>query len=102
MTILQCVQRASARLADAGLSRDESHRDASLLARFVLSWDDADWLLRRNGEASESFAADFERLVHRRERREPVAYITGRREFLMDGCFESRPTFSSPDRKLNG
>jgi release factor glutamine methyltransferase len=60
---------------------DDSRRDASLLARWLLGWDDAHWLTRRHEPVPPDFSTPFESVVARRKRREPLAYITGEREF---------------------
>ncbi len=55
--------------------------DARLLAQHVLGWDTAKLLASASEQAPESFAAAYEVLVARRAAREPLAYITGHREF---------------------
>ena len=80
-TLAHSAADAARRLASAGLSADDSRRDAVLLARFGLGWSAADWLTRSHGSAPPGFAPAFEALVARRARREPLAYITGEREF---------------------
>ncbi len=52
-----------------------------MLARQVLGWDRARFLTDRNEKASSVFLLKYEPLVARRERREPVSYILGTREF---------------------
>ena len=45
-------------------------------------WDVADWLVETaRHDADETFRAAFDAALTRRLRREPVAYITGEREF---------------------
>ena len=75
------VAAARERLVRAGLSSTSADIDAELLAREILSWDRAQYLARRNEGAPEGFAARFDALLSRREVREPVAQIIGRREF---------------------
>jgi release factor glutamine methyltransferase len=72
---------AARRLADAGLSAEDSRRDAVLLARWRLGWSAATWLTRANEPAPPGFAEGFIALIERRARREPLAYLTGEREF---------------------
>ena len=55
--------------------------DAEVLARQVLGWDRARFLADRNERATSVFLLNYEPLVARRERREPVSYILGTREF---------------------
>jgi release factor glutamine methyltransferase len=52
-----------------------------VLARQVLGWDRARFLADRNEAATSGFLLRYEPLVARRERREPVSYILGTREF---------------------
>ena len=52
-----------------------------MLARQVLGWDRARFLADRNDTATSGFLLKYEPLVARRERREPVSYILGTREF---------------------
>ncbi len=67
--------------AAAGFNVDSARRDASLLARHVLRWDLAHWLGHQRDTAPAGFDAAFADLIARRATREPVAYITGEREF---------------------
>src|SRR5262245_58959829 len=66
---------------NAGISASLAALDAEVLARQVLGWDRARFLTERNVTASSSFLLRYEPLVARRERREPVSYILGTREF---------------------
>jgi release factor glutamine methyltransferase len=81
MTIRDLVLAARARLAAAGIEGGEAAMDAELLAREVLGWDRARFLAHETDPAPPSLAAPFAALVGRRERREPVSEILGRREF---------------------
>jgi len=81
MTLRRLVADAAARLQSAGLSREEATQSASALARFVLGWSGADWVARSRDTVTGDFAARFAPLIARRARHEPVAYITGEREF---------------------
>jgi release factor glutamine methyltransferase len=60
---------------------DDSRREASRLARWLLGWDEAAWLTRSAEAPPPDFAARFAAAVARRCRREPLAYILGEREF---------------------
>ncbi len=53
-----------------------------MLARSVLDWTAADWLSRSREPASAAFLAAYHPLITRRVDREPVAYLTGVREFF--------------------
>ncbi len=81
MTIHELVQGARDRFMDAGISANLATLDAEVLARQVLGWDRARFLTDRNDAASSVFLLQYEPLVARRERREPVSYILGMREF---------------------
>lgn len=86
------VAREAARLlADAGFSEQDRMRDISVLARTWLGWDHARWLSEKGSPAPEGFVDGLLGWVARRARREPVAYITGIREFY------GRPFQVTPD-----
>ena len=75
------VVSARERFIRAGVPPDQAAIDAEVLARHALGWDRATYLTRRDEPLVPEAAATYETLVVRRERREPVAYITGTREF---------------------
>lgn len=75
------MSEAARALESAGVPSDDSRRDAVRLARWLLNWDETQWLLRRAEPAPHTFAAQFEAAIARRRRREPLAYILGEREF---------------------
>ena len=75
------VAAAAARLELAGLPHDEAVQSAGVLARSILGWSTADWIIRRRDAGPIDFSARFLPLIDRRARREPVAYILGEREF---------------------
>jgi release factor glutamine methyltransferase len=81
MTIHDLVQGARDRFVSAGISAPLATLDAEVLARQVLGWDRARFLTDRNEKATSVFLLQYEPLVARRERREPVSYILGTREF---------------------
>ena len=81
MSINTRVAEARHRLRDAGIPSDEAALDARLLAQFLLGWDSAQILTSGNESATEGFADLYEAAVSRRANREPLAYITGIREF---------------------
>jgi release factor glutamine methyltransferase len=81
MTIQELVHGARERFMNAGISAQLAALDAEVLARQVLGWDRARFLTDRNERASSAFLLNYEPLVLRRERREPVSYILGSREF---------------------
>jgi release factor glutamine methyltransferase len=81
MTIHDLVLGARERFVNAGISANLAALDAEVLAREVLGWDRARFLVERHEKASSRFLLRFEPLVARRVRREPVSYILGAREF---------------------
>jgi release factor glutamine methyltransferase len=81
LTIHELVAGARDRFVLAGISANLAALDAEVLARRVLGWDRARFLADRNEKASSVFLLNYEHLVARRERREPVPYILGTREF---------------------
>jgi release factor glutamine methyltransferase len=81
MNIRDAVTSVRDRLVRAGIEPGEAALDAELLAREVLGWDLARYIAHSDEPASDSFVTAFEALVRRRERREPMSLILGRREF---------------------
>ena len=69
------------RFMRAGIGRDEATLDAEVIARHVLDCDRATFLIRARDPLPSAFERLFEDLVQRRLAREPVAYITGHKEF---------------------
>jgi len=80
-TLSACAAAAARVLVAAGFPPDDSRRDATLLARWRLGWTVAEWLTRQHEPAPPEFARQLDQLIQRRADREPVAYITGSREF---------------------
>ncbi len=81
MTIHARVAAGREQLREARISPTESRLDARLLAQHVLGWTTERFLTDANGPEPDGFAERFRSLVARRATREPLAYITGRREF---------------------
>src|SRR5262245_33984523 len=81
MTVHERVAAARTRLRAAGLREQEAELDARLLAQFALGWDAVVFSSNARDPEPPGFAERYEALVHRRAAREPLAYITGRREF---------------------
>jgi release factor glutamine methyltransferase len=81
MTLHEHVAQGIGRLERAGLSPSTATIDAAVLARAALGWDRAQYLAHLHDSPPETFAAAFDALLARRERREPVAQILGIREF---------------------
>lgn len=81
MTLAESVTQATRVLVSAGLPVEDSRHDAALLARWQLRWGQTEWLSHLRESEPEGFATPFHNLIRRRANREPVAYITGTREF---------------------
>jgi release factor glutamine methyltransferase len=75
------VAGARQRLRAAGIPPAEADLDARLLAQFALGWEAERFFADAQAPAPAGFAERFEGLVARREAREPLPYLTGRREF---------------------
>jgi release factor glutamine methyltransferase len=80
-SLRELIARARAALIDAGLVPEDGRLDAEVLARHVLGWDRAQLLTRWHLPPPEGFTPAFDAAIARRTGREPVALITGRREF---------------------
>jgi release factor glutamine methyltransferase len=81
-TLHRRIQDARRRFEQAGIEPREAALDADVLARHALGgWERGQLLMRQHDGCPAGFAAVFEALVARRERREPTGYIIGHREF---------------------
>lgn len=80
-TLAGRVRDAAARLAARGAPEQNPALDAEVLARHVLGWDRARWIGDSREAPSVEFDRRFEELIDRRLTGEPVAYLTGTREF---------------------
>jgi release factor glutamine methyltransferase len=80
-TIGALIAGARERLSSAGIPADESALDARLLAQHVLDWDAARLIANGSESTPTGFVERYAELVRRRIAREPLAYITGVREF---------------------
>ncbi|VAX20815.1 Peptide chain release factor N(5)-glutamine methyltransferase [hydrothermal vent metagenome] len=78
-TFLETIVNARKRLSEAGVTTPGL--DAELLLAHALKKDRAFVLARMNETAPEEVLPVFEKLVSRRSKREPLAYITGEKEF---------------------
>jgi release factor glutamine methyltransferase len=81
MTLHQRIAAARRQLEDAGLGAETAAIDAEVLARHLLGWDRAQLLARHRDDPPDGFERRYQDLIARRSRREPVALITGTREF---------------------
>jgi release factor glutamine methyltransferase len=81
-TLHRRIQDARRRFEQAGIGPVEAALDADVLARHALGgWERGQLLMRQHDGCPAGFAAVFEALAARRERREPTGYIIGHREF---------------------
>lgn len=80
-SVYERIVRARQLLVQAGVKAEDAALDAEVLARHVLGWDRAALVSRWREPATGDFSEDLARVIARRAAREPVAYITGRREF---------------------
>jgi release factor glutamine methyltransferase len=80
-SIFKRIAGAREGLRRAGVPADEADLDARLLAQFVLGGDAARLLTAGNNPTSPEFVTAYDALVERRLAREPLAYITGHKEF---------------------
>jgi release factor glutamine methyltransferase len=80
-SVYEHIAGARQTLVDAGLRPADAAIDAEVLARHALGWDRARLLADGRDRAPVEFARHYVQLVARRARWEPVAFITGHREF---------------------
>lgn len=81
MTLADWSRRARNLLQSAGFTEDDARQDVAVLARHALGLDQAGWILGQWRALDEATLSTLDALVDRRSRHEPVAYITGQREF---------------------
>lgn len=80
-TLAGRVRAAAARLAERDAPEQNPALDAEVLARHVLGWDRARWIGESRDAPSPEFNRRFDEFIERRLAGEPVAYLTGTREF---------------------
>jgi len=98
-TVGDLLAAATGRLAAAGV--DTPRLDAEVLLAFVLGVDRARLVIDRSAGLAAEAASRFEALVARREAREPVAYITGRRAFRrIELAVDRRVLIPRPETEL--
>jgi release factor glutamine methyltransferase len=81
LTIADSVRGAAAALEAAGFSPADARRDAAVLGRAAAGLDAAQWVTRQQQPADAAFLGALAAWTKRRAGHEPVAYITGVREF---------------------
>jgi release factor glutamine methyltransferase len=75
------VAEARDGLRRAGIPPSEADLDARLLAQLALGWNAEQFLGRADEPADPDFLSRYDSLVARRVDREPLAYISGQKEF---------------------
>lgn len=78
-TIEEALQKASSCFRAAGL--EQPRDEAEILLAHLLGWDRLRLFLERSHVPGKTLQAAFEAAVERRARGEPLAYITGNRDF---------------------
>ena len=79
LTVGEALQRASLCLRKAGL--EQPRDEAEILLAHLLGWNRLKLFLERSSELPAASGATFSAAVERRARNEPLAYITGEKEF---------------------
>ncbi|HXD63350.1 MAG TPA: peptide chain release factor N(5)-glutamine methyltransferase [Solirubrobacteraceae bacterium] len=98
-TVGETLAAATARLTAAGV--DTARLDAEVLLGFVLEVDRGRLVVDRDAALDPEMARSFEALVARREAREPVAYILGRRAFRrLELAVDRRVLIPRPETEL--
>jgi len=100
-TINTRIAEGRHRLLGAGIEHQEAALSARLLAEAVLGWSTTQILTSGDQLEPPAFAAAFEELISRRAHREPLAYITGTREFW-NLRFEVSPAVLIPRPETEG
>jgi release factor glutamine methyltransferase len=99
VSVGEALRAAQARLAAAGV--DAPRLDAELLLGAVLEVDRGRLVIDRDAPLDEDARLRFQSLLARREAREPVAYILGRRGFRrLDLCVDRRVLIPRPETEL--
>ena len=78
-TVGEALQRASLRLSEARV--EQAREDAEIMLAHLLGWERLKLYLEYRSELPGRISASYRAAVKRRRRGEPVAYITGTREF---------------------
>ena len=81
MTLADWSADAAGALERAGQAPADARRDVAVIARAILGWDTARWLLAQRDTVPANLDASAGALLSRRARHEPVAYLIGTREF---------------------
>jgi release factor glutamine methyltransferase len=98
-TVRDALKWATRELSLAGVP--SPRLDAEVLLAFLLGWNRARLYARPEFVLSEEQRLAFVGLAHRRQRREPVPYIVGRREFYdLDFAVDRRVLIPRPETEV--
>ncbi len=81
MNAQESIARAASRLVAVGLEPGEAQTDARLLAQFSFGLTREQLRMYPDRAVSSEQTAQYDAVIARRENREPLAYLTGTREF---------------------
>jgi len=81
LTLAERLTRARTDLVAAGVHEADASVDVDVYAREILGWDRARLLSEQRAKAPATLEPRFSEMVARRAKREPTAYIVGRRDF---------------------
>ncbi len=96
MTHLEALQWGRKTLASAGI--DEHYLESEVLLCYAIGKDRAQLYARLSDRLPDDKAEAYKRLVERRLTREPLAYITGRKEFFgLDFAVDPRVLIPRPE-----
>src|ERR1700689_2048598 len=89
-TIGKAISEAVKRLKNCGI--ETANLDASVLLAHTLGTKRENLLLEPEKSLNSNIIAEFNKLVARRAKNEPIAYITGKKEFWSFDFIVSRDT----------
>lgn len=99
MTVRQALALAGAAFCASGI--EEASLESELLLRYVLKTDRVQLFLRLDEELSPAHEEAYKKLIARRQKGEPAAYITHNREFYgRDFYVDSRVLIPRPETEL--
>lgn len=99
MRISECISDAAALFTENGI--DTAHLDAEVLVAHALGMERFSLLTKQERELTSDEISRIKRVLRRRAAREPVAYITGSREFYsLDFCVNKHVLIPRPETEL--
>jgi len=101
VTVHESLARAVGILEDAGFTPEDARSDVAVLARHAMGWTMAEWAVRLRDGAPPDLAGRLADMAARRARHEPIAYITGTREFY-GRAFHVTPSVLIPRPETEG